>query len=97
MMGIRGAYIDFRLHLARLPVPARMHVGLANGLAGRASFRRASVLAGGNDNAGAEIDCPELLNFAIENFSELFLYISSGKINIRIHRDITGEMWFGVG
>ncbi len=27
-------------------VPTRMHVGLANGLAGRASFRRASRVAG---------------------------------------------------
>ncbi len=23
--------------------------------------------------------------------------IATGRINIRIHRDITGEMWFGVG
>ncbi len=44
-----------------------------------------------------EIDDPELLNFAIENYTELFLYIKDGIINIRIHRDITGEMWFGVG
>jgi hypothetical protein len=21
----------------------------------------------------------------------------TGRINIRIHRDVTGEMWFGVG
>ncbi len=67
-----------------------MHVGLANGLAGRASFRRASVLAGGNDNAGAEIDDLEFLTFAIENISELFGYIATGRVNIRIHRDITG-------
>jgi len=43
-----------------------------------------------------EIDDPEFLGFAIENFSEMMLYIASGKINIRIHRDIEGEMWFGV-
>ncbi len=24
-------------------------------------------------------------------------YIAQGNFNIRIHRDITGEMWFGVG
>ncbi len=44
-----------------------------------------------------EIQDTELLNFAIENYTELFLYIKDGIINIRIHRDITGEMWFGVG
>ncbi len=44
-----------------------------------------------------EIDDPEFLNFAIENFSESFSYIASGKINIRIHRDMTGEIWFGIG
>ncbi len=44
-----------------------------------------------------EIDDTEFLEFAIENFDELFSYIDSGRINIRIHRDITGEMWFGVG
>ncbi len=44
-----------------------------------------------------EIDDPELLNFAVENISELFGYIATGRVNIRICRDITGEMWFGVG
>ncbi len=44
-----------------------------------------------------EIDDQEFLNFAIENFSELFSYIASGRVNIRIHRDVTGEIWFGVG
>jgi hypothetical protein len=39
----------------------------------------------------------EWVCFAIENFSELFGYIATGRVNIRIHRDITGEMWFGVG
>ncbi len=44
-----------------------------------------------------EIDDPELLNFAVENISELFGYLATGRVNIRICRDITGEMWFGVG
>ena len=35
------------------------------------------------------------LNFAIENLEELSSYIINGNLNIRIHRDITGEMWFG--
>ncbi len=45
----------------------------------------------------AEFDDPEFLNFAIENYSEMFGYINTGRVNIRIHRDITGEIWFGVG
>jgi hypothetical protein len=40
---------------------------------------------------------PEFLEFAIENISELFEYLDTGRVNIRIHRDVTGEMWFGVG
>ncbi len=28
--------------------------------------------------------------FAVENISELFGYIATGRVNIRIHRDITG-------
>ncbi len=44
-----------------------------------------------------EIQDPELLNFAIDNFSVLFGYLATGRVNIRICRDITGEMWFGVG
>ncbi len=44
-----------------------------------------------------EIQDPELLNFAVYNISELFGYIATGRVNIRICRDITGEMWFGVG
>jgi hypothetical protein len=44
-----------------------------------------------------EIQDPEFLNFAVKNISEMFGYIATGRINIRIHRDITGEMWFGVG
>ncbi len=44
-----------------------------------------------------KIDDPELLNFAVYNISELFGYLATGRVNIRICRDITGEMWFGVG
>jgi hypothetical protein len=44
-----------------------------------------------------EIEDEELLNFAIDNLEELLSYIVQGSLNIRIHRDITGEMWFGVG
>ncbi len=44
-----------------------------------------------------EIQDTELLNFAVENCSEMFGYLASGRVNIRICRDITGEMWFGVG
>ncbi len=43
-----------------------------------------------------EIDDEEFLNFAIDNFCEMFGYINTGRINIRIHRDIEGKMWFGV-
>ncbi len=43
-----------------------------------------------------EIEDEEFLEFAIENLEELFSYIINGNLNIRIHRDITGEMWFGV-
>ena len=39
-----------------------------------------------------EIEDTEFLEFAIENLEELFSYIINGNINIRIHRDITGEM-----
>ncbi len=44
-----------------------------------------------------EIQDPEFLEFAVENISELFGYLATGRVNIRICRDITGEMWFGVG
>jgi hypothetical protein len=44
-----------------------------------------------------EIEDEEFLNFAIENLEELSSYIINGKLNIRIHRDIIGEMWFGSG
>jgi len=33
---------------------------------------------------------------AIVYYIEMFEYIAQGNLNIRIHRDITGEMWFGV-
>ncbi len=44
-----------------------------------------------------EIDDPEFLEFAIENLDEILSYTINGYLNIRIHRDITGEMWFGEG
>jgi hypothetical protein len=44
-----------------------------------------------------EFDEPEFFNYAIENISELFGYLATGRVNIRIHRDVTGDMWFGVG
>jgi hypothetical protein len=34
---------------------------------------------------------------ATENFDKLFSYIATGRVNIRMCRDITGEIWFGVG
>ncbi len=44
-----------------------------------------------------EFDVEEFLNFVIENYSEMFGYINTGRVNIRIHMDIEGKMWFGVG
>ncbi len=44
-----------------------------------------------------EFDDPEFLEFAIDHYSEMFGYINTGRVNIRIHRDVTGDMWFGVG
>jgi len=41
------------------------------------------------------MDDPEFHEFAIENYSEMFGYINTGRVNIRIHRD-TCKMWFGV-
>ncbi len=38
-----------------------------------------------------------VFKLTIENYSEMFGYINTGRINIRIHRDIEGKMWFGVG
>ncbi len=37
-----------------------------------------------------EFDDEEFLDFAIDNYSEMFGYISTGRVNIRIHRDIEG-------
>ncbi len=37
-----------------------------------------------------EFDDPEFLVFAINNYSEMFGYINTGRVNIRIHRDIEG-------
>ncbi len=34
-----------------------------------------------------EIQDTEFLNFAVENISELFGYLATGRVNIRIHRD----------
>ncbi len=39
-----------------------------------------------------EFDDPEFLAFAIAHYSEMFGYINTGIINIRIHRDIEGKM-----
>ena len=43
-----------------------------------------------------EINDSEFLEFAIVNFSEMLEYITQRNLNISIHRDITGEMWFGM-
>ncbi len=44
-----------------------------------------------------EFDDKGFLDFAIENLSEMIGYIAPGNLNIMIHRDITGDMWMGVG
>ncbi len=44
-----------------------------------------------------EFQDTEFFAFAIENFNELFVHTATGRVNIRIHRDIEGEMWLGVG
>ncbi len=41
-----------------------------------------------------EIDDHVFIEFAIENLDELFSYIINGNLNIRIHRDITGELLY---
>ena len=43
-----------------------------------------------------EIDDTEFLEFAIDNLEKLLSYIAEGNLNISSHRDIAGEMWFGV-
>ncbi len=44
-----------------------------------------------------EIDDSEFLSFAIDNFSEMLNYIVDGIVNIRIHKDTEGKIWFGAG
>ncbi len=44
-----------------------------------------------------EIEDPEFLEFATRNFRELMDYVASGIVNIRIHRDVEGMIWFGAG
>ena len=44
-----------------------------------------------------EIEDEEFSDFAIDNLEELLSYIVKGNLNIRTHRNITGEMWFGGG
>ncbi len=34
-----------------------------------------------------EIQDPDFLNFAVYNISELFGYLATGRVNIRIHRE----------
>ncbi len=43
-----------------------------------------------------ESDDLEFLGFSMENLSKLFGYIATGRVHIRIHRNIEGKMWFGV-
>ncbi len=40
-----------------------------------------------------EIQDPELLNFAVENISELFGYLATGRVNIRISQVRCGLGW----
>ncbi len=51
------------------------------------------------DCESIQIQCvsKEIQSFAIENYNEMFGYINIGRINIRIHRNIEGKMWLGVG
>ncbi len=44
-----------------------------------------------------EIEDEEFLDFAIDNLEELSSYIINGNLNIRIQRDITGEVYLGCG
>jgi hypothetical protein len=39
-------------------------------------------------------DSPYVVKKGLDPFT---IFDKPGRINIRIHRDITGEMWFGVG
>jgi len=38
-----------------------------------------------------------LIRCEIENLEELSSYIINGNLNIRTHRDITGQIWLGGG
>ncbi len=40
-----------------------------------------------------EIDDEEFFDVAIDNLSEMIGYITQGNLNIRIHRNIAGEIW----
>ncbi len=84
----------------------RIH-GDIEGLPPIASLRKLGMGAGEIDDDPSfkiekqiltdEIQAPVFLNFAVKNISELFGYLATERVNIRICRDITGEMWFGVG
>jgi hypothetical protein len=64
-------------------------------------LRQGSVVQvyGKIDCESIQIQCvsKEIQSFAIDHYSEMFGYINTGRVNIRIHRDIEGKMWFGVG
>ncbi len=44
-----------------------------------------------------EIEDEEFFEFAIENLDELLFYITAGNLNIRMQRDITGEVYLACG
>ena len=44
-----------------------------------------------------EFNDPEYLAFTRGNYSEKFGYIATGRVNIRIHRDIEGKMLKNLG
>ena len=44
-----------------------------------------------------EINDLEFLSFAIDNFGEILNCLMDGVVNIMIHRDIEGNIWFGAG
>ncbi len=48
------------------------------------------------DNSGSNIvHDVEFLNFAVENINEMFGYINTGRVSIRIHKYIKIKMWLG--
>ncbi len=59
---------------------------------------RCMQVLGQIDSESLQIQCvsKEIQSFAIENYSEMFGHINTGRVNIWIHRDIEGKMWFGV-